>query len=150
MDTPALPESPGARRTIVFLCVANSARSQMAEALARQIAPPGVRVLSAGSQPWKVHPMAVRVLAEVGLDISGARSKGTDEIPIAKADLVVTLCAEEVCPVVPGTVRRLHWPLTDPSHAWGEDDQLVRFRETRDALRGRIRALFAEEFPARA
>ncbi len=133
---------------VVFLCVANSARSQLGEAIARQIAPPNVRIRSAGSQPWKVHPMAIRVLAEDGIDISGARSKGMDEIPLAEADLVVTLCADEVCPVTPPTVRHLHWPLPDPACGWTEEDQLVRFRETRDALRARIAGLFAEEFGA--
>ncbi len=130
-------------RTIVFLCVANSARSQMAEAIARQIAPPGARVLSAGSNPWRVHPMAVRVLAEEGLDIAGARSKSVDEIPFATADLVVTLCADEVCPVTPPGVRRLHWPIPDPAKAWGKEELLRRFRKTRDLLRSRIPDLFA-------
>ncbi len=133
---------PSAPRTVVFLCVANSARSQLAEALARRIAPPGTMVLSAGSNPWRVHPMAVRVLDEVGIDISRARSKGIDEIHIERAGLVVTLCAEEVCPVVPGSVRRLHWPLPDPAEAWGEEEMLQRFRETRDLLTEKLGELF--------
>ena len=139
-------------RTVVFLCVANSARSQLAEAIAKRIAPPGTMVLSAGSHPWKVHPMAIRVLAEDGIDISGARSKGMDEIHLERADLVVTLCADEVCPVVPAAVRRLHWPLEDPAEAWGEEEMLKRFRETRDLLQGKIGDLFgvsAEIGPAR-
>lgn len=139
-------------RTVVFLCVANSARSQLAEAVARRIAPAGTIVLSAGSNPWRVHPMAVRVLDEVGIDISGARSKGMDEIHLERADLVVTLCAEEVCPVVPAGVRRLHWPLEDPAEAWGEEEMLNRFRETRDLLREKIGELFgvsAEIGPSR-
>ena len=133
---------PSVPRTVVFLCVANSARSQLAEALARRIAPPGTMVLSAGSSPWRVHPMAIRVLEEVGIDIRAARSKGMGEIHIERADLVVTLCAEEVCPVVPAGVRRLHWPLEDPSDAWGEDEMLRRFRETRDLLDRKIPELF--------
>ena len=133
---------PSVPRTVVFLCVANSARSQLAEALARRIAPPGTMVLSAGSNPWRVHPMAVRVLDEVGIDISRARSKGIDEIHIERAGLVVTLCAEEVCPVVPGSVRRLHWPLEDPAEAWGEEEMLRRFRETRDLLTEKLGELF--------
>ena len=126
----------------MFLCVANSARSQLAEGLARRIAPAGTIVLSAGSNPWQVHPMAIRVLGEVGIDIGGARSKGMDEIHIERADLVVTLCAEEVCPVVPSSVRRLHWPLEDPAEAWGEEEMLHRFRETRDLLTEKIAELF--------
>ena len=129
-------------RTVVFLCVANSARSQLAEALARRIAPAGTIVLSAGSKPWRVHPMAVRVLDEVGIDISRARSKGMEEIHLERADLVVTLCAEEVCPMVPGSVERLHWPLPDPAEAWGEEEMLQRFRETRDLLKEKIQELF--------
>ena len=147
----ATPEE-NAPRTIVFLCVANSARSQLAEALARRIAPPGTMALSAGSNPWRVHPMAIRALAEVGIDISGARSKGMGEIHLERADLVVTLCAEEVCPVVPAAVRRLHWPIEDPAEAWGEEEMLVRFRETRDLLAEKIADLFgvsAEIGPAR-
>lgn len=131
-----------APRTIVFLCVANSARSQLAEALARRIAPARTIVLSAGSNPWQVHPVAIRVLEEVGIDVSGARSKGMDEIHLERADLVVTLCAEEVCPVVPASVRRLHWPLDDPAEAWGEEEMLQRFRETRDRLALKIAELF--------
>lgn len=146
------PTGPGAAgdRLVVFLCVANSARSQLAEALARASAPPGVRVESAGSHPWRVHPMAVRVLAEAGLDISGARSKAVTEVPVASADTVITLCAEEVCPATPPGVRRLHWPFPDPSEAWSEPEQLARFRETRDALRDRITTFFAERFGAAA
>lgn len=143
---------PSVPRTVVFLCVANSARSQLAEALARRIAPAGTIVLSAGSNPWRVHPIAVRVLDEVGIDIRRARSKGIDEIHIERADLVVTLCAEEVCPVVPGSVRRLHWPLEDPAEAWGEEEMLRRFRETRDLLAQKLGELFgisAEIGPAR-
>lgn len=150
MDAQPPRGTDGPLRTVVFLCVANSARSQLAEAVARQIAPPGLRVLSAGSQPWRVHPVAVRVLGEIGLDVSSARSKGTDEIPIADADLVVTLCAEEVCPVVPPSVRRLHWPLLDPTTGWGEEDLLRRFRATRDDLRERIAELFEREFAGAA
>jgi arsenate reductase len=86
--------------------------------------------------------MAVRVLDEIGIDIGGARSKGTDEIHIERADLVVTLCADEVCPVVPASVRRLHWPLEDPAEAWGEEEMLQRFRETRELLAERLADLF--------
>ena len=125
----------------MFLCVANSARSQLAEAIARRLLPPGVTVLSAGSRPWQVHPMALRVLGEAGLDTSRLRSKGVEEIPIEDADLVVTLCADAVCPRVPRGVRHLHWPLDDPADAWDEADQLRRFRQTRDLLREKIPTL---------
>jgi arsenate reductase (thioredoxin) len=101
--------------TILFLCVANSARSQMAEGLARHMLGPDVTVLSAGSAPSSVNPHAVEAMAELGIDISGQHSKSVEEIDVKALDLVVTLCAEEVCPVLPGWVRRLHWPIPDPA-----------------------------------
>ena len=136
-----------ALRTVVFLCVANSARSQLAEALAKQLAPPGTMVLSAGSSPWQVHPMTLRVLAEDGIDVSGARAKGIDEIHLERADLVVTLCADEVCPTAPPGARRLHWPIPDPAEAWDEEEMLRRFRETRDQLRAKLPDLFGGNAP---
>lgn len=148
-DAAAAPGGPG-ERLVVFLCVANSARSQLAEALGRSLAPPGVRVASAGSHPWRVHPAAARVLEEDGLDFSGARSKTVAEVPVETADTVITLCADEVCPGTPPGVHRLHWPFPDPAEAWGEEEQLTRFRETRDRLRERIAAFFRERFGAAA
>ena len=125
--------------TIVFLCVANAARSQMAEGLARTMAPgTGYRFFSAGSQPGTLSPLAVRALAEQGIDIAHHRSKGLDQVPLTKADIIVTLCAEEVCPFVPGVVRRLHWPLPDPS-------DLAAFRSVRDELRRLLPQLWADQ-----
>ena len=91
---------------LLFLCVANSARSQMAEGLARARFGGGVRVQSAGSAPSAVNPLAVRVMAEIGIDVSGQRSKHVETIDPATVDLVVTLCADEVCPALPGAARR--------------------------------------------
>ena len=88
-------------RAVLFLCVANSARSQIAEGLARRLAPRGTSVYSAGSEPGTINPLAVRALAEVGVDASAQQSKGLDAIPLDEIDLVVTLCAEEVCPLFP-------------------------------------------------
>lgn len=128
---------------VVFLCVANSARSQMAEGLARAAAPPGWRFASAGSSPGVLNPLAVRALAEVGIDIAHHRAKGLDAVALDGVDAIVTLCAEEVCPYVPGAVRRLHWPLADPAHAGGtEEDRLTAFRAVRDELRHRLPALW--------
>jgi arsenate reductase len=124
--------------TVLFLCVANSARSQMAEGLARALAPPGYRFFSAGSEPGVLNPLAVRALAEQGIDIAHHRSKGVDDVPLAEVDTIVTLCAEEVCPVVPGSVRRLHWPLPDPA-------DLASFRSTRDELRRRLPTLWSDQ-----
>ncbi len=106
-----------APRHVLFLCVANSARSQMAEGIARSLAPPGVKVSSAGSRPTSVNALAVRALDEIGLDIRGQRSKSVDSISPEGIDVVVTLCAEEVCPVFLGKAHRVHWGLPDPAAA---------------------------------
>jgi len=107
----------------------------MAEGLARALAPPGFRFWSAGSEPGTLHPLAVAALAEIGVDISGHRAKGLAQVPLDHIDTIVTLCAEEVYPVVPGRVRRLHWALPDPSRAEGsEEERLAAFRATRDRL----------------
>jgi arsenate reductase len=127
---------------ILFLCVANSARSQMAEGLARARFGETVNVQSAGSQPSRVSPLAIRALAEIGIDITRHRSKAVSEIDPAAVDLVITLCAEEVCPVFLGKAKRLHWPLPDPAAAEGTgEERLARFREVRDELMRRIEAL---------
>lgn len=130
-------------RGILFLCVANSARSQMAEGIARALAPAGVTVWSAGSRPTRVRPEAIAVLAEIGIDISGHRSKAVAEIPADQVDTVITLCGEEECPVFLGRARRLHWGLPDPAAVSGsEEERLGAFRVVRDELRLRISAIF--------
>ncbi|HSL19892.1 MAG TPA: arsenate reductase ArsC [Vicinamibacterales bacterium] len=129
---------------ILFLCVANAARSQMAEGLARHLFGDAAQVESAGSVPWRVHPLAIAALSELGIDISSQRSKSVDEVNAGGFDLIVTLCAEEVCPVVPGNVRRLHWPLPDPSFAGDERDRLQHFRDTRDEIQRRLLAFGRE------
>jgi arsenate reductase len=132
-------------RGVLFLCVANSARSQMAEGLARALAPAGVRVWSAGSEPTRINPLALRALAEVGIDGSAQYSKAIADIPASEVDTVVTLCAEEVCPVFPGAVRRLHWPLPDPAAVAGsEAERLAAFRAVREEIASRLRTMFVE------
>ena len=121
---------------VLFLCVANAARSQMAEALARSLYGDRVSVQSAGSMATRVHEDAVAAIAERGIDISAARSKSVDTIDPETVDLVITLCAEEVCPLWPGRIERLHWPLPDPAAAGA--DRLRRFRETRDEIERRL------------
>jgi thioredoxin type arsenate reductase len=131
---------------ILFLCVANSARSQMAEGIARSIATQGVRIFSAGSHPTGVRPEAIIVLKEIGIDISGHYSKNVSEISPAEVDTVITLCAEEECPVFLGKARRLHWGLPDPAAVNGtERERLDGFRKTRDELMHRIGAFLSEE-----
>jgi arsenate reductase len=129
---------------ILFLCVANSARSQIAEGVARSIVPAGTKVWSAGSRPTSVRPEAIAVLKELGIDISHHRSKAVAEIPAAEVDTVITLCGEEECPVFLGKARRRHWGLPDPAAVTGsEEDRLTAFRNTRDELRRRIEALLS-------
>ena len=130
---------------LLFLCVANSARSQMAEGLARARFGARAGVASAGSSPTAVNPLAVAALDEVGIDIRGQRSTSVGDVDPATVDVVVTLCAEEVCPVFPGRVRRLHWPMPDPAGVSGsETERLERFRSVRDEIARRIADLDAE------
>jgi arsenate reductase (thioredoxin) len=132
-----------APKHFLFLCVANSARSQMAEGIARSLAPPGVEVSSAGSAPSRLNPLAVRALAELGLDISGQFSKNVSDIPPESVDAVITLCAEEECPVFLGKARRIHWGLPDPGGAGlSEEQKLQSFRDVRDELKRRLSVVF--------
>ena len=131
-------------RSILFLCVANSARSQLAEGLARKILGDQARIQSAGSRPSRVNPYAVEVAAEVGVDLSTHRSKSVDTIDPATVDTVITLCAEEVCPVFLADVRRLHWPIADPASddpALGGEEMRARFRVARGQIQERLEAL---------
>ena len=102
------------------------------------MAPPGYRFLSAGSDPGTVNPLAIQALAEERIDISTHRAKGLASVSLDEVDTVVTLCAEEVCPVVPGQVSRLHWPLPDPK-------DLPSFRIVRDELRRRLPRLWERD-----
>ena len=116
----------------------------MAEGLARSILPPGTVVQSAGSKPSFVNPYAIAILKEIGIDISAHKSKSVDEIDTADIDLVVTLCAEEVCPVFPGKVKRLHWPLPDPAQVSGSHEKVAaKFHEVRDQISARLQELSA-------
>jgi arsenate reductase (thioredoxin) len=132
-----------APRHLLFLCVANSARSQMAEGIARSLAPAGVMVSSAGSQPSRANPLAIRALDEIGIDIRSHRSKSVDGISPQGVEAVVTLCAEEVCPVFLGKAYRVHWGLPDPAGAGrAEEEQLQAFRDVRDELSRRLAVVF--------
>lgn len=129
---------------ILFLCVANSARSQMAEGIARSMAPKGVRVSSAGSAPASVRPEAVQALGEIGIDISSHQSKGIEDLAGEDVDAVITLCAEEVCPAWLGETNRLHWGLPDPAAIEETKARQQAFREVRDELLLRMTRLFEE------
>lgn len=131
---------------ILFMCVANSARSQMAEGWARALLGERVHVQSAGTRPSRVNPYAAEVMAEVGVDLAGQSSKSVDTIDPATVDTVITLCAEEVCPVFLGKARRLHWPIPDPASedpSLGREELLGRFRTARDQIRARMQVLAA-------
>ncbi len=130
---------------ILFLCVANSARSQIAEGLARTMAPADVTVRSAGSHPTRVRPEAITVLKEIGIDISRHQAKIVSDISPSEVDTVITLCAEEECPLFLGNAERIHWGLPDPAAVEGDTEQrLAAFRETRDELKRRLCVFFAE------
>jgi arsenate reductase len=116
----------------------------MAEGLARAMTPENITVESAGSAPSHVQPLAIEVLAELGIDITNQHSKGAKTIDMGTVDIVITLCADEVCPVVPGSTIPLHWPIDDPAGYDHEsvDQQRDRFRVARDAIRDRIHQFF--------
>lgn len=130
------------KKGILFLCVANSARSQMAEGLGRSILGETANVMSAGSMPSQVNPYAVQAMAELDIDLGTHSSKSVDTIDPGEVDVVITLCAEEVCPVFLGKAERLHWPLEDPASKDPDltpEQHLARFRTARDEIARRIR-----------
>ncbi|WP_146647559.1 arsenate reductase ArsC [Labilithrix luteola] len=133
---------------VLFLCVANSARSQMAEGLARMLFGDRVHIQSAGSEPSQVNPYATEVMAELGVDLSTHHSKSVSTIDPATVDTVITLCAEEVCPVFLGKARRLHWPIPDPASkdpSIPREAMLARFRTARDTIRGMLERFARED-----
>ncbi|MBN2360357.1 MAG: arsenate reductase ArsC [Deltaproteobacteria bacterium] len=128
-------------RSVLFLCYANSVRSQLAEALARRLLPPTVRVQSAGTLSCYVHPTALQVLEEIDIDASDQWSKSVDEIEGASVEVVITLCDEQTCPAFLGHARRVHWPIPDPSAAVDPLAALEAFRACRDEIEQRVRLL---------
>lgn len=128
---------------ILFMCVANSARSQLAEGLARRLFP-DAEIQSAGSEPGKLNPFAVAVMNEIGIDISSHYSKSFDDLDSQFTnglDFLITLCAEEVCPVVVTKAQKLHWPFPDPASKVPLSDEELsrRFRDTRNAIADRLK-----------
>jgi ArsR family transcriptional regulator, arsenate/arsenite/antimonite-responsive transcriptional repressor / arsenate reductase (thioredoxin) len=135
------PRSGSARARVLFLCTGNSARSQMAEALAEQLSEGAVRAVSAGSRPKPLHPNAVRVMRERGIDIAGNRSKQLGEFTARRFDYVISLCdkVREVCPEFPGTPQAIHWSVRDPAREPGTDEEtLPAFERTAAELETRI------------
>ena len=147
MSQPWIAEAEALRelgpRHLLFLCVANSARSQLAEGIARSLAPQHVKISSAGSEPTSVRPQAIEVLREIDIDISRHAARGLDEVE-RPVDAVITLCAEEVCPVWLEDAWRAHWGLPDPAEAVGpEHVKLQAFRVVREELSRRLGVVFA-------
>jgi len=132
---------PAAKKRVLFLCTHNSARSQMAEGLLRAFGGGSFDAFSAGTEATHVRPLAIRAMAELGIDISGQESKTLDRYVNEPFDAVITVCdqANEACPVFFGARERLHWSFPDPSKAGGtEEQQLEVYRQVRDAIHQRI------------
>jgi len=128
---------------VLILCTGNSARSQMAEGLLRHDAGDAYEVFSAGTKPTRVRPEAIAVMREVGIDISGHRSKFVDEFAGKDFDYVITVCdnAKKSCPIFPAKTTRIHWSIEDPATAQGcEEERFAAFRRARDELRARLQA----------
>src|SRR5437660_8631936 len=129
------------KQRVLFICTHNSARSQMAEGLLRHLGGDRFAAFSAGTEATHVRPLAIRAMAELGIDISDHESKTLERYLDQPFDKVITVCdqANEACPVFFGARERLHWSFPDPSEATGTDDeQLALYREVRDAIRRRI------------
>jgi arsenate reductase len=137
----------GNKKRVLILCTGNSARSQMAEGLLREIGGRRFEVYSAGTHPVSVRVEAVEVMREVGIDISDQRSKSVDEVAGSEFDYVITVCdkAREECPVFPGRTRRIHWSFEDPAQAEGEwPERLAVFRRVRKLIGARLREWISE------
>jgi arsenate reductase len=129
------------KKGILFLCTGNSCRSQMAEGFARKMLPNDLKIFSAGLESKGVHPIAVKVMQEVGIDISHQKSKNISEIPLDKINIIITLCGDtaERCPIFPGKVKRIHWALKDPAKARGSEEEIAKvFRKVRDKIKSYI------------
>lgn len=131
-----------AKSKVLFLCTGNSCRSQMAEGLLRHLAGDRFEVASAGTEPGSVNPLAIAAMREIGIDISGHRSKGPGEFLREHFAYVITVCdsAHERCPFFPFASQRLHWPLDDPAWATGgAEERMLVFRRVRDEIVQRVR-----------
>jgi len=133
------------KKKVLFLCTENSCRSQMAEGILRHLMGNEFEVFSAGVRPSVVNPIAIKVMAEIGIDISGHRSKSLDEFQGMNFDFVITTCdaARETCPVFPGKARHLHWGFNDPATVRGSEEEILSaFRKVRDEIKSRIQEEF--------
>ena len=136
------------KKRVLILCTGNSARSQMAEGLLREMTGDGMDVDSAGVAPSQVRNEAIRAMQEIGIDISGHNSKSVDLFVDQQFDYIITVCdnARESCPVFPGTAERIHWSFDDPAAAQGDDQsRLAAFRRVRDEIRSRLKEFAATQ-----
>jgi arsenate reductase len=139
--------TPSAEIHILFLCTGNSCRSQMAEGWGKALGGDAAHIESAGIEAHGKNPRAIAVMAEAGIDISGQESTRVTDAMLQRADIVVTVCghADEHCPVVPGRVKKIHWPLSDPAKATGSETEIMaQFRTTRDEVRRLVTKLYGE------
>ncbi|OGL40344.1 MAG: hypothetical protein A3C43_01075 [Candidatus Schekmanbacteria bacterium RIFCSPHIGHO2_02_FULL_38_11] len=143
-----MADEPNTRKNgVLFLCTGNACRSQMAEGFAKSIAPDDVLVFSAGTFPAHLSSRAVRVMQEIGIDISNQYSKRIDDIPVSEIGTVITLCdsAERMCPSFPAK-RKLHWPIPDPVGTMGDEERVLReFRKVRDMIMEKVENYFKYE-----
>ena len=136
------------KKRVLILCTGNSARSQMAEGLLRHMGGDRFEVESAGVEPSHVRPQAIEAMREIGIDISGHRSKSVDEFSGQEVDYVITVCdnANERCPVFPGNTERIHWSFDDPAAAEGDEAaRLAVFRRVRDEIESCLREFDKDE-----
>jgi len=134
-------------KKVMFLCTGNSCRSQMAEGFARKLGKDVIEAHSAGLSPKGVNPIAIKVMEEIGIDISDQTSKAIDDELLKGMDIVITLCdnAAESCPWTPPGIKRIHWSLEDPAKAEGSEGEVLnKFRKTRDEIEQRIKSLIEE------
>ncbi len=132
---------------VMFLCTGNTCRSQMAEGFARELGKGVIKAYSAGLEPGVVHPKAIAVMKEAGVDISQQRSKPIDLGILQNVDVIITLCghAEESCPLTSAPVQRMHWPIDDPARAQGTEAEIMNeFRRARDEIRSKVEQFISE------
>ena len=129
------------KKKVLFICTGNACRSQMAEGLLRNMADEKFEVYSAGSHPSRVHPLSIRVMNEIDIDITHHTSDPIDKYFGEGIDYIITLCdnAREFCPTFPGKAKKIHWSVDDPFRSWKNDHKIIgRYRKTRDELQERI------------
>ena len=129
------------KKNIIFICTGNACRSQIAHGLLQNLAKDKFNVFSAGSHPSRVHLMSIKVMEEIGIDISHHKSDHIDEYLDKGIDIVITVCdnANKLCPIFPGNVERLHWSIDDPFRGWDyNENQMESFRVTREEIKARI------------